>query len=589
MRTRIFRSIAVVPLAALVVLLPPTEARQTLHAQAPAGGVVKVDFRVLTAEGQPVTDLKAADVSLKVGGKLRELRSLDLIGGGPGAKGPTPANPPYATNAGGGATRTVLLVIDDESVNPGREQSFKSALARIAEGVPASDRVGLISVRRGGVNIPPSTDRKTLRATLDGLRGQSSSQTPEDFRCRTQVTLQSLEAILQTAPASSPTSVVFMSASLSQPSDSIARMTTSNSSRGSDLCRLTTEDFERVGNAAAGSRAQLFVVQVIDGTTLSMSEAAPGIENIAGVAGVETLRLSATGDTVADRILRELSASYTASFVPEPGDRTALPQALELRVTRPGTTALGPSRIAVPKADAKAGKLSSKDMAHSPTSFADLPIRAVGFASRGSDNKLKVIALFEPIDPSVKLSSATIGLFDTKGKLTAQWTAQEADFGRSPVTAALTVVPGNYRMRVAAIDSTGRGGTADYQLQAEMTIAEPLMLSTLVVGAPKAGSFAPQLHFGPSDAAAAGYLEIYGVPKGGTVTVSLELAPTEDAPAIGSTSAQVVAGETEDMRRAVGGFSITGLEPGDHVMRAVVSLDGKVVGRAVRTMRKAGT
>ena len=588
MRTRIPGPTFLATLVASLALLSPTDGHRLVHAQAP-GSLVRVDFRAVTADGQPVTDLKTSDVSLRVGGKPRELRSLELIASGPAAKGPAPANPPYATSAGGGATRTVLLVMDDESVNPGREQSLKAAFGRIAEGLPAGDRVGLISVRRGGVNIPPSTDRTTIRATLDGLRGQSSTQTAEDFRCRTQVTLQALESILQTAPANSPTTVVFMSASLSQPSDSIARMTTSNTARGSDLCRLTTEDFERVGAAAAGSRAQLFVVQVMDGTTMTMSEAGPGIENVAGVTGVETLRLSASGEGVADRILRELAASYTVSFVPDPADRTAMPQPLELKVTRAGVTARAPSKIAVPKADARAGKLSAKDMAHSPTAFADLPIRAAGFASRGTDNKLKVIALFEPIDPSVKLASATIGLFDTKGKLTAQWTAQEADFARAPVTAALTVAPGTYRMRVAAIDSTGRGGTADYQLRAEMTMAEPLMLSTLVVGAPKAGSFAPQLHFGSSDAAAAGYLEIYGVPKGGTVTVSLELAPTEDAPALGSTPAQVVAGETDDMRRAVGGFSITGLEPGDHVMRAVVSLDGKVVGRAVRTLRKAGS
>ena len=144
-------------------------------------------------------------------------------------------------------------------------------------------------------------------------------------------------------------------------------------------------------------------------------------------------------------------------------------------------------------------------------------------------------------------------------------------------------------MRVAAVDSNGRAGTADYTLAAELTPAATMRLSTLVVGAPKAGSFAPQLHFGAADAAAAGYLEIYGVPKGGTVTVMLELAPSEDAPALGSTPAQVVPGEAEDMRRAVGGFSIAALPAGDHVMRAVVSLDGKVVGRAVRTMRKAGS
>jgi hypothetical protein len=43
---------------------------------------------------------------------------------------------------------------------------------------------------------------------------------------------------------------------------------------------------------------------------------------------------------------------------------------------------------------------------------------------------------------------------------------------------------------------------------------------------------------------------------------------------------------TDDMRVAFGGFSIANLEPGDYLMRAVVSLDGKPVGKVVRTLRK---
>lgn len=486
--------VTVAPLLAALVLLSPIGGSHVAQAQAPAGGVVKVDFRALGADGQPITDLKPSEVTLKVAGKAREVRSLDLVAVGVGATGaaaPTPANPPYATNAqAANAPRTLLLVIDDESVNPGREQSLVGLLGRLAAGTGANDRVGLLSVRRGGVNLPPSTNRLGLQAAVDALKGQSSSETPEAFKCRTQVTLQALDSILASAPADSPTTVVFMSASLSQPSEAMARMRSpSDLENRSDLCRLTAEDFERVGAAAAGSRAQLYVVQLMDGTTMSPSEAGPGIENIAGVTGTQTLRLTASGDTVSERILREMAGSYALSFAPD-------------------------------------------------------------------------------------------------GKLTAQWTARNEDFGRSPVTAALTAAPGTYRMRVAAVDSTGRGGTADYTLDAELAQAGPLQLSTLVVGSPKAGSFAPQLHFGSQDPAGAGYLEIYGVPKGGAVTVTLEIAPSEDAPAIGNVPAQVVPGDSEDMRRAVGGFSIENLAPGDHVMRAIVSVDGKPVGRVVRTLRK---
>jgi hypothetical protein len=38
---------------------------------------------------------------------------------------------------------------------------------------------------------------------------------------------------------------------------------------------------------------------------------------------------------------------------------------------------------------------------------------------------------------------------------------------------------------------------------------------------------------------------------------------------------------------AIGGFGIDNLPPGDYLMRATVSLNGKPVGRVTRTMRKA--
>jgi hypothetical protein len=84
-----------------------------------------------------------------------------------------------------------------------------------------------------------------------------------------------------------------------------------------------------------------------------------------------------------------------------------------------------------------------------------------------------------------------------------------------------------------------------------------------------------------------GYLELYGVPKGAQVTAAIEIAPSDDAPAIGTTGATVQPANADDMRIVVGGFSITGLQPGDWVMRFVISMDGKVIGTASRTLRKA--
>ena len=45
-------------------------------------------------------------------------------------------------------------------------------------------------------------------------------------------------------------------------------------------------------------------------------------------------------------------------------------------------------------------------------------------------------------------------------------------------------------------------------------------------------------------------------------------------------------GPTEDARVVFGGFSIATLEPGDYLMRAIVSIDGKVAGTVSGTLRK---
>jgi hypothetical protein len=86
---------------------------------------------------------------------------------------------------------------------------------------------------------------------------------------------------------------------------------------------------------------------------------------------------------------------------------------------------------------------------------------------------------------------------------------------------------------------------------------------------------------------AIGLLEIYGVPKGANVTVDLDVATSAEGSPLASAQTTVSPGNTDDMRVAFGGFSIAGLSPGDYLMRAIVSLDGKPVGKVVRTLRKS--
>jgi len=70
--------------------------------------------------------------------------------------------------------------------------------------------------------------------------------------------------------------------------------------------------------------------------------------------------------------------------------------------------------------------------------------------------------------------------------------------------------------------------------------------------------------------------------------VNLEVLQNAEGSPIASADTSVSASpNVEDMRIAFGGFSIATLDPGDYLMRATVNLDGKPVGRVVRTLRKS--
>ena len=562
--------------------------------QSPAG-TMTFDFRVVAEDGTPVTGLQPADVTLHIGGKPRTITKLDAVSAGaaaartaaPGA-GPAPATPPFATNTASAAARPVLLVIDDESVTLGRDRPLKDALKRLAGSLVETTQVGLVSVRRtGATNVAPTRDAAVLDKAIDGLQPQSGDETAEAFRCRTLTAIQGLEAVLRTVGAEAPVDVVFVSASLEQPNSGAGRV-----GQSSDLCRLVPDTFERIGSALAGSRAQMFVVHYPDGTARSGSESAPGVESIAGVVGTDTLRLTGNGEALTARLLKELRSYYVATFEADPSDRMAPQQRVELRVAKPGAHVHARPQVHLARLAPGAGgggKTSPRDMIRTAATFRDLPLRAWAYTSRNpGDDKAKVVVLFEPDAAGTKITAASVGLF-SGDTLKAQWTAQESDFARAPVMAALTVPRGAYRMRVAAVDASGRSGTVDVPLKAEPIAAGPMQLSTPLLGGMSKSGFAPKLLFAAGDAAAVSYLEAFNVPKGAAVTATLELAPSEEAPAMGTTDAQVRPGATDDARIIVGGFGIENLAPGDYVVRTVISVDGKPVGRAASTLRKAGS
>jgi hypothetical protein len=576
------RRVATFAAAAALALTP-----SLAWAQAPKGGSpVRVDFRAMGDEGQIVTDLKPSDLSLKVNGKPRTIQSLSVFEANADAGG-APLPPPYASNVSGQGSRIVHILIDDDSITAGREGQIKAAVGMLARELSPTDRLGVLNTQ-GTLNIAPTTDFDKVRVAVNGFTGKgTATETDQNARCRTRLVFAAFGTMLSLT-GGAPTTIIIFSSGVSTPITKQVKIGASAANQGtSDLCPVEQADFTNVGNLAASANVDVYLFQIVDGVVIGSSTYDAGYESLAGVTSGEYLKLPADPQIGVSKLLRETAAYYVATFDPEPGERNGQPVRLELKTTRDKVKLrTRPSLLMAKEAAPKTN--TPRDMLRVGAEYHELPLRSTSYASRmpaGAD--VRVVSMFEALDAGATLASVSVGLFDSKGTLKAQWTAQKDDLAKRPARADLQVPPGVYRVRVAAVDANGRAGTTDEEIRAEPIRADPLTLSALVLGTQQqGGGFAPRLEF-THEAIAIGLFEIYGVPKAGNVTVSLDMAQTPEGPALASAETQVTPGSSDDARRAFGGFAIDNLAPGDYIMRAVVTLDGKPVGKVVRTLRKA--
>jgi hypothetical protein len=109
---------------------------------------ITLDFIATGQGGQAVTDLSAADMTLKVGGKQRPVRSLELV---------IPAE----------TGRTILLLADEATLYA-MEPVAKEAIAKLVASLKPKDRIGYFSARSGRLS-PPSTEHEPVTRAADAM------------------------------------------------------------------------------------------------------------------------------------------------------------------------------------------------------------------------------------------------------------------------------------------------------------------------------------------------------------------------------------------------------------------------------------
>ena len=580
-------------IAIALTVTAPLAARQPK----PAGDPVSVEFFAVAADGTPVTDLGANEITLRINGRPRVLQNLQWIRSGPMPPGPEGRRaavlaPPFGSNLPSDAGRAVVVVIDDDSFRPGREQVLRDAVREFLRGLTRRDRIALVTLPYGGLKVDFTSEHERINNALLRIVGRSpQGETGSEFACRTRRTLESLSGLLGSLGGGvGPTTVLFVSSGLAGPRRDAAM------AMAPGMCELTTDHFRQVGTATAAARAQFYVVQpeeanvrpslqreTIAGASFAGSDnPLEGLEHLTGVTGGQQLPMLTSRDNNLIRIARETSGYYVASFLPDAAERNGNAHPVDIKVSREAVDVRARPAVIIPRPVVRARALSPRDMLRQTQVFRDLPLRTVAYPSQNDAKTVKLLSIVEPIEANVTLSAAAVGLVDHTGRLVAQWTATAEELKAVPLIAALAVPTGTYRLRIAATDTTGRSGTADYDVDAELLPAGSLTMSALVLGLSR-GGFRPMLQFSNEPVAMA-YLELYGQ----TTTepaVTVELAMSEDGPAL-LTMPGSISRTSDDLRQfATAALPIGSLPAGDYAVRAIVTVDGKQA-RLTRTLRK---
>lgn len=549
------------------------------QAQAGPGSTsVTIDFTAREA-GEPVHDLAAADLILRVNGRPRAITSLQLVHlGGPSLDVLPPA---FATNRPTVAGRTILFVADWSSIRAGRETALRNAVRAMARSLDPADRVALAVVPYDGLIVNFTTNHaevmdRLMSGTGRALRAEGESE----FACRSRVTLESIRGLLDGLTGGvGSTTVVLLSSALAGP------VRDAPATRFPGQCELRPLLFQDVADAATSARARVYVVEPEDAPNSGAARA--GLEHLAGVTRGELLTLAGAGSDPLGRIIDDTRTFYLLTFDAEQNERNGSRHRVELRTARPSISINVHPEVFIPRAfaDAPITRRVAADLLTDPRHFRELTLRGTMYLSRDTDaTKVRVVPLVEPVEAAAVLESAAIGVYAADGTLVAQWASTPGGPVSSPIAGALSVATGRYRVRVAVTTTDGRAGVLDQDLDAILDGRGRWVVSSLVLGLSREGVFVPRLQFS-NEPVAIGRVEIFGpVPPRGLVR--FELARTPDGPAIVSVAGTLTATDDPDRHLSTGALPIGGFLPGRWIVRAVVAPEGVSPVRVIRTLEK---
>jgi VWFA-related protein len=313
-----------------------------------------------------------------------------------------------------------------------------------------------------------------------------------------------------------------------------------------------------------------------------------GLEGIADRTNGTLFRGVAAGAGIFERLESELSAWYVVAVERQPGETGQLK--LDVDVRRRGVTLRSNKTVvaAAVNPNRSIDELLS-DALSSPFTLPGLPLRISTFMQRDAEPgtyRVRIAAdIGQPGEPAGDFAIGYVLTDPTDRRVASAGSrnrlSPEAS-GPGQVLhydMALSVAPGAYSLRVAAVHQDGRRGTVVHRIELPKLAAGEIATSDLIVGnLPAEGeTLSPRVEPQVTASELAGYLELH-VPdsRADNVAVSLAIAEGEASPALATEMLTLRPGESASSLVATG-FVRTTMAPGRYVARATVSRDGVAV------------
>ena len=610
--------------------------------------IVLVDVNVVDRDSRPVPTLTPADFELEVNGQPRPIDSVQFISTTPtNVSSATPREAAYTSNDNATTGRLLLFVVDEGSLRVGVNRTVLRTAQSLFERLAPGDLVGLARLPNGFGGVEFTADRKRITDGLMRVTGAASSRIgmmhiniseawalenndagtfqdavnrecagmngPDLDTCRNQLeadgramlleasgraraTLQSLEALLKNlAQLRMPVNIVLMSEGMFVARDR-ANMNTlgrlaAEARATIHIIRPSQQFFDIEDRSAGGASSRFFD----DGL---MSE---GLEQVAGQTRGSMSVVNGDGQIAFDRLGRELSGYYLLGFEPSESDRTGRERRIKVSVKTRGLTVRARPTFVIPAAvketlAALTPMQQLGEVLKSPLPVRGLPMRVASYSTiESGGTKVRVVITAEVGDPASTPADWPIGfvVLDKNDKIVVNRggvsTLAPASKGAETPRLMLTSIaldPGEYTLRIAAVDDAGHGGSVHHSINARLNKGPNGINSSdlmLVPQPPVAGELPrPRPTTVIDSETVSAMLELTGADQAmlGKTKVTLQISDAENGNALVNVEARQVA--RGNVRAFAAQMRLGVLPPGEYVARAIVAAPGAAEMRLTR-------